>query len=273
MRIALFHIDAFTNQPFKGNPAAVCILDAWLDDRWLRKVAAENNLSATAFFVRGGSLPGIGPCDLRWFTPRCEVRLCGHATLASGYVVLNLLQSGSDSVRFETRFSGALTVRKEGEIFSMDFPALVPKTHPDPPDALLRALGSRLDQSPRVHQVLEVNDTYVVVYENESAIQSMSPDFALLEHLHPFAVSVTAPGDPADFVSRYFAPSYGVPEDPVTGSAHCALTPYWSQRLGKTSLQARQVSERGGELCCEMAGDRVTIKGRAVLTLKGTIEL
>ena len=154
----------------------------------------------------------------------------------------------------------------------MDFPALVPKTHPDPPDALLRALEGRLDPSPRVYEVLEVNDTYVVVYENENAIQSMTPDFALIEQLHPFAVSVTAPGDDVDFVSRYFAPSYGVPEDPVTGSAHCALTPYWSRRLGKTALHARQLSERGGEVFCEIAAQRVIIKGGAVLTLKGTIE-
>jgi PhzF family phenazine biosynthesis protein len=271
MRIPLFHVDAFTNQPFRGNPAAVCLLDAWLDDGLLRKVAAENNLSATAFFVPGGSLPGIGPCDLRWFTPTCEIRLCGHATLATGYVLLDLLQPGSESVRFETRFSGILTVRKEGEIFSMDFPALVPQTLSHPPDDLFRALG--LGQSARISEVLEVNDTYIVVYENQSAIQNLRPDFAQLERLHPFAVSVTAPGTDVDSVSRYFAPSYGVPEDPVTGSAHCALTPYWSQRLGKMSLHARQLSERGGELFCEMAGDRVSIKGSAVLTLKGTFEL
>jgi PhzF family phenazine biosynthesis protein len=272
MRIPLFHIDAFTNQPFKGNPAAVCLLDAWLDDGSLRKVAAENNLSATAFFVPGGQLPGVGSCNLRWFTPSCEIRLCGHGTLAAGYVVLNLLNLEGESVRFDTRFSGALTVRKDREMFSLDFPALVPKTLPNPPDALFRALGSRLDPSPRILDVLEVNDTYIVVHENESAIQGISPNFALLEQLHPFAVSVTAPGNDVDFVSRYFAPSYGVPEDPVTGSAHCVLTPYWSQRLAKTSLRARQLSERGGEISCEMADDRVIIRGSAVLTLKGTIE-
>jgi len=273
MRIPLFHINAFTNQPFKGNPAAVCLLDAWLDDGSLRKVAAENNLSATAFFVPDGQLPGVSRCDLRWFTPKCEIRLCGHATLATGYVVLNLLQPGRESVRFETRFSGALTVRKVGEAFSMDFPALVPKTRLDPPDDLFRALRSEVHPSPRILEVLEVNDTYVVVYENESAIQGISPNFVLLEKLHPFAVSVTAPGNEVDFVSRYFAPSYGVPEDAVTGSAHCALMTYWSDRFGKTSLHARQLSERGGEIFCEMVDDRVILKGNAVLTLKGTIEL
>jgi len=269
MRIPLFHVDAFTNRPFAGNPAAVCPLQAWLDDGLLLKVAAENNLSETAFFV-----PRDGPSeevryDLRWFTPSCEVRLCGHATLASAYVVLLLLRSGIESVRFETRFSGTLTVRKDGDMFAMDFPALFVQPCPNRPDTLIRALGP----SPLPAQVLEVNDTYLAVYENESEVRNVNPDFALLEQLHPFAVSITAPGvdGDADFVSRYFAPSYGIPEDPVTGAAHCLLTPYWAQRLGKTSLHSRQVSERGGELWCEMAGQRVIIKGGAVLTLQGTL--
>jgi len=267
MRIPIFHVDAFTSRPFSGNPAAVCPLQGWLDDGLLHKVAAENNLSETAFFVPTADHGGHS-YDLRWFTPRCEVALCGHATLASAYVVLNLLQPSLDSVRFETRHSGPLTVRKHGEIFSMDFPAFTKtKACADPPDALLCGLGSKLPPS----QVLAVSDTYIAVYETERAIQDLRPNFALLEQLHPFAVSVTAPGEDADFVSRYFAPSYGIPEDPVTGSAHCALTPCWAQRLGKTQLHARQVSDRGGELWCEMAGQRVILKGRAVLTLKGTL--
>lgn len=265
----LYQVDAFTSQPFRGNPAAVCPLQAWLDDELLRKVAAENNLSNTAFFVPRRTLPGDGHYDLRWFTPRCEVRLCGHATLASAYVVLNLLEPGIDSVRFETRFSGALTVRRDGETLAMDFPALFAKPCANPPDALRRGLGSELPPS----LVMEVDERYIAVYENQSAIQSLRPDFGLLEQLHPFAVSVTAPGDDADFVSRYFVPSYGIPEDPVTGSAHCALAPYWAQRLGKTGLHARQVSERGGELWCEVAGDRVIIQGDAVLTLEGTLAI
>ena len=271
MRIPLFHVDAFTDRPFSGNPAAVCPLQAWLDDGLLLKVAAENNLSETAFFVPREGLPGSGSghYDLRWFTPRCEVSLCGHATLASAYVVLNLLQPGIDSVRFGTRFSGTLAVRKDGEMFSMDFPAMFAQPCPNQLDRLIRVLGP--GHLPAT--VLEANDTYIAVYENERAIRNVRPDFALLEQLHPFAVSVTAPGDRADFVSRYFAPSYGIPEDPVTGSAHCLLTPYWAQRLGKTSLHARQLSERGGELWCEMAGQRVIIKGRAVLTLKGTLAI
>jgi PhzF family phenazine biosynthesis protein len=264
MRIPLFHVDAFTDQPFRGNPAAVCPLQGWLDDECMRKVAAENNLSETAFFVAAGD-----HYDLRWFTPRCEVSLCGHATLAAGHVLLKLLQPELDSVRFETRHSGPLTVRKDGVIFSMDFPAFGANICPDPPQALLRGLGPGAPPS----QCLEANDTYVAVYKTEGAIQQIHPNFALLEQLHPYAVSVTAPGEHTDFVSRYFAPSYGIPEDPVTGSAHSILAPYWSQRLGKKCLHARQVSERGGELWCEMAEDRVKINGGTVLTLQGTLEL
>lgn len=264
MRIPLFHLNVFTNRPFSGNPAAVCPLQDWLDDGLLRKVAAENNLSDTAFFV-----PKNGHYDLRWFTPRCEVRLCGHATLASAYVVMNLLQPGLQTVGFETRLSGALTVSKDGEMYAMDLPAIFGKPCAKLPEGLIRSLRPASPPS----TVLEGNETYILVYENEDAIQNIRPDFASLEQLHPFAVMVTAPGRKSDFVSRYFAPSYGVPEDPVTGSAHCALTPYWAERLGKTHLLARQLSERGGELWCELAGKRVIIKGNAVLTLQGSLQI
>ena len=262
MRIPLFHVDAFATEAFTGNPAAVCLLQAWLDDEVLQKVAAENNLSETAFLV-----PKSSHYELRWFGPRGEVRLCGHATLASAFVVLKVLEQGLDAVQFETRYGGTLTVRLEGDLFAMDFPALFPKHCEGAPEGLVEALGS----GPRPSDVLEVNDIYVVIYENEAAIQNMRPDFSSLELLHPAVVAVTAPGKNVDFVSRYFKPSYGLPEDPVTGSAHCALTPYWGQRLGKSQLHARQLSERGGELWCEMAGDRVTLKGNAVLTLRGTL--
>jgi PhzF family phenazine biosynthesis protein len=264
MRIPLFRVDAFTKQPFRGNPAAVCPLQEWLDDELLLKVAAENNLSETAFFVSRGK-----HYDLRWFTPRCEVRLCGHATLASAYVILNLLQASLQTVRFETRLSGPLTVSKDGEKLAMDFPGMFAKACASLPEALIQGLGT----APHPSNLLEANDTYIAVYENQATIQNIRPDFARLEELHPFAVAVTATGDESDFVSRYFAPTYGIPEDPVTGSAHCALTPYWSQRLGKTHLYARQLSERGGELWCQMAGQRVVIKGNAVLTLQGTLHL
>ena len=264
MRIPLFRVDAFTDRPFAGNPAAVCPLSGWLDDRTLVKVAAENNLSATAFLV-----PQEDRLELRWFTPLCEVRLCGHATLAAGHVVLNILQTAIDSIAFESRFSGVLTVRKRGKSLSMDFPAMFAKTCTTRPDGLVRALGP----GPEPSEVLEVNDTYIAVYESKDAICNLRPDCAELNRLHPFAVAVTAPGDDVDFVSRYFAPSYGVFEDPVTGSVHCSLTPYWAHRLGKTHLHARQVSERGGELWCETNGDRVLLKGNAVLTLKGSLSL
>ena len=264
MRIPLYHLNAFANRPFSGNPAAVCPLQEWLDDAWLRKVAAENNLSETAFFVPRGDY-----FDLRWFTPRCEVSLCGHATLASAYVVLNLLQPELGTVRFDTRFSGTLSVRAEGNKFSMDFPAMPPQPCQAPPRTLTNALRA----GPAPAEWLEANETYVAAFGSEAAIRNIRPDFAMLEQLHPFAVAVTAPGDEADFVSRYFAPSYGIPEDPVTGSAHCVLAPYWAKRLDKTRLHARQISERGGELWCEMAGKRIFLKGSAVLTLQGWLQI
>ncbi|HET6175424.1 MAG TPA: PhzF family phenazine biosynthesis protein [Candidatus Sulfotelmatobacter sp.] len=264
MRIPLYQVDAFTNQPFAGNPAGVCPLSVWLDDEGLRKVAAENNLSATAFFV-----PRDTPLEIRWFTPRCEIRLCGHATLASAYVVLNILETGREAVTFETRFSGSLTVRKEGEILAMDFPAMLPKICADPPEDLFRALGP----GPAPSKILEANSTYIAVYEAENSIRRIRPDFTRLEQLHPFAVAVTAPGEHADFVSRYFAPSYGVAEDPATGSLLCSLTPYWTERLGKTNLHARQLSERGGEFWCEVTDERVIIKGNAVLTMEGSLRI
>jgi PhzF family phenazine biosynthesis protein len=226
----------------------------------LRAVAAENNLSETAFFVPRGD-----DYDLRWFTPRCEVKLCGHATLASAFIVLQILETGRDSVRFQTRSSGVLTVRREGDLLAMDFPSLKPWDCPDPPAALIEGLGAR------PAAVVQIEDDYFAVYECEDDVRRISPDFRVLEKLHPAGVGVTAPGRDADFVSRFFAPSYGIPEDPVTGSTHCSLAPYWAERLGKTKLHARQISERGGELWCEVQGERVILKGKAVLTLRGEL--
>jgi len=262
MYLPVFHVDAFTAKPFGGNPAAVCPLAKWLDDDRLRAVAAENNLSETAYLV-----PRNGGYDLRWFTPTCEVKLCGHATLASALVVMQTLAPGSNSVRFETRFHGTLTVSREGDVLAMDLPAYSPWLCPNPPSALLEGLGSR------PASVMQVEDNYFVVYEREQDITNISPDLRLVEKLHPAGVAITAPGANCDFVSRYFAPSYGIPEDPVTGSTHCSLAPYWAQRLSKTSLHARQVSQRGGELWCEVKGDRVIIKGKAILTLRGDLLL
>ncbi len=264
LRIPIFHVDAFAEGPFSGNPAAVCLLDSWLDDGLLLKVAAENNLFATAFLVPAGN-----GYQLRWFTTRCEIRLCGHATLAAGFVVLEMLEPELSLVNFETRHGGVLTVRKDRELFAMDFPALLPKPCVTRPEELAQALGINLDAT----EVLAVNETYIAVLDDEGKIAGAVPDFAKLKDLHPFAAAITARGKCADFVSRYFAPSYGVPEDHVTGSVHCALALYWSQRLGKTELHARQLSGRGGELWCEVAGERVLLKGKALLTMQGTLSL
>ena len=262
MYLPVFHVDAFAAKPFGGNPAAVCPLTGWLDDNLLRAVASENNLSETAYFVPNGD-----HYDLRWFTPRCEVKLCGHATLASALVILQILAPESNSVRFETRFSGTLTVSGDGDLLAMDFPANAPWACANPPAALIEGLGN----APA--SVMQVDDNYFAVFEREEDVKRIRPDLRVLEKLHPAGVAITAPGEDSDFVSRYFAPSYGIPEDPVTGSTHCSLAPYWGERLGKTSLHARQISERGGELWCELKGDRVIIKGNAVLTLRGELTI
>jgi len=263
MRVPIFYLNAFPDRSFSGNPAAVCLLSSWLDDDLLRKVAAENSLSATGFLMPKGN-----DYEIRWFTRVCELKLCGHATFASGFVVLNLLQPQRDRVEFVTRSRGTVTVRKDGDLLAMDFPSLLPKPIANGPEKLAPALGSQS----RPSEVLEVNQTYVAIFDNHDAIQNLQPNLRLLEELHPYAVSASAPGCHSDIVSRFFAPAFGIPEDPVTGSAHCFLTPYWTKRLGKTQLHARQLSERGGELWCEMAGDRVILKGRAVLTMQGTME-
>ena len=264
MRIPVFHVDAFTDQLFRGNPAAVCFLESWLDDDRLLGVAAENNLSATAFVVTVEQ-----GYELRWFTPSCEIKLCGHATLAAAHLLLNVSQSLQDVVSFKTRFRGVLAVRKSGDSLVMEFPALPPTRSTTVPVALGPALG--LNSQPA--DVLEANETYIAVMDSLEDVKRLRPNFALLENLHPFVVAVTALGHDVDFVSRYFAPSYGVPEDPVTGSAHCALAPYWAARLKKTELHARQLSERGGELWCELTGDRVLLKGKAVVTMEGVLTI
>jgi PhzF family phenazine biosynthesis protein len=264
MRIPLFHVDAFTERPFRGNPAAVCLLDSWLDEGLLRKVAAENNLSATAFLV-----PRDSGYDLRWFTPRCEVKLCGHATLASAHILLNLRQPDLHAVTFETKFRGTLTVRKDGSLLVMDFPAIPTKPCATAPPGLSEALGLATQPA----EVMEGDNAYILVSESTESIRNLRPNFTFLESLHPFVTVVTAQGTDVDFVSRYFAPSYGIPEDPVTGSAHCALAPYWANRLGKPKLHARQLSERGGEVWCEVAGDRVLLNGKAVVTMEACLSI
>jgi PhzF family phenazine biosynthesis protein len=260
MPLPVFHVDAFSAKPFSGNPAAVCPLKSWLDDETLGSVAAENNLSETAFIVPRG-----GDYKLRWFTPRCEVKLCGHATLAAAFIIFKVLEPERDLVQFETKCSGRLTVAREGGLLAMDFPALMPWNSEEIPKALIEGLGI----TPAA--VVQIQDNYFAVYDSEDEVRRVDPDLRLIETLHPAGVAITGPGRDCDFVSRYFVPSYGIPEDPVTGSTHCSLAPYWAQRLGKNSLHARQVSKRGGEMWCEVRGDRVILKGNAVLLMRGEI--
>lgn len=263
MKLPLYQVDAFTASLFGGNPAAVCPLESWLDDAAMQAIAAENNLAETAFFV-----PERDAFALRWFMPLNEVDLCGHATLASGFVVLNYLRPEASSVDFTTR-SGRLTVAREEEGFSLDLPT-IPAEPCIPPDALIDGLGVT------PHETLKaVNGNYMAVFDESDAVAALVPDMARIAALHPGGVIATAPAHEPDidFVSRFFAPSHGIPEDPVTGSAHCTLAPYWSARLGRRRLAARQISARGGEIVCEVQGPRTRLEGQAVLYLEGTILL
>ena len=258
----LIQVDAFTSEPFRGNPAAVCFLDRERDDAWMRNVAAEMNLAETAFL-----LPRGDGWSLRWFTPAVEVKLCGHATLGSAHALWEEGRLGvNDVARFHT-LSGLLTASRDGEWIELDFPA---KTAQEiaPADGLLESLGVQ-----RASYVGRNEFDYLVEVESEDEVRALQPDFARLAQIPVRGVMVTskASTDGADFVSRFFAPAVGVPEDPVTGSAHCCLTPFWSARLGKTEMRARQVSARGGELRVRLAGERVKLGGQAVTTLRGEL--
>jgi len=260
MRIPLYQVDAFTSHLFRGNPAAICPLDQWLADEVLQSIAAENNLSETAYYIRNGK-----GYQLRWFTPGVEVDLCGHATLASAHVIFSIRRETADSrVSFQSK-SGELIVEREGDLYALDFPS-----RPAAECAVDAGLDEALGAKPEV--ILGARD-YLCVFETEEQVRALAPNMDKLAAIDRFAFIVTAPGRDCDFVSRFFAPAKGVPEDPVTGSAHCTLIPYWSKRLGKTSLHARQISKRGGELFCEDRGERVRIAGRAVKFLEGQIEL
>jgi PhzF family phenazine biosynthesis protein len=261
MKIPFYQVDAFSRKIFGGNPAGVCLLESWLSDEVLQAISAENNLPDTAFLVHKSK----GRYDLRWFTPTVEVDLCGHATLASAFVIFSFIDSTLPSVDFETA-SGSLSVSKSGELLCMDFPARKPV-----PSQGSSMLSEALGAEPV--EVLKSRDL-MAVFKDESTIRGMSPDFEKLEQIpDAFAVIVTAPGEKSDFVSRFFAPRVGIPEDPVTGSAHCTLIPYWSDRLNKGHLHAYQLSRRGGELFCEHMNDRVRISGRAVLYAAGELHL
>ncbi len=264
MKAALFQVDAFTARLFSGNPAAVVALSSWPEDRILQAVAAENNLSETAFFV----LAAHG-FDLRWFTPLCEVDLCGHATLAAAHVLFQHLAWPNPVIVFHTR-SGEITTWREGERIVMDFPTknLIPCAMPP---KLVAGLGVK------PQEILATDRDYVAIYDDPQTVLAIRPDHEVLRVLDRPGIAVSAlatgVGEGVDFVSRFFAPRLGVPEDPVTGSAHCALAPYWAKRLGKSLLAARQVSSRGGDILCGVGGDRVTLSGHAVTFLTGEIDL
>jgi len=266
-RIAFLQIDAFAERAFEGNPAAVCPLDDWLPDDVLQAVAGENNLSETAFFVPAGS-DEDGDFHLRWFTPTREVDLCGHATLAAGHAILSNLRGRGEAVRFSSR-AGMLTVSREGGMLSLDFPALPPAPVDEDEDRLRAALDS-----PAREVYMGGERDYLLVFETAAAIEALAPDFtALKRKFSPYNFIATAPGEDCDFVSRYFAPAYGIDEDPVTGSAHCVLGPYWSERLGRRELAAKQLSLRGGSLWLRVEDERVHIAGHCVEIIAGEMTI
>ncbi len=258
MEIQFYQIDAFTDEIFKGNAAGVCPLEQWVPEDLMSKISSENNLSETAFFVKNGN-----EFDIRWFTPTTEVDLCGHATLASAHVLYNHLRYDQYKVTFNSK-SGQLTVTKQDDLLQLDFPCQSPSIS-EIPDFLVDGLG----KAPQ--EVLRSAD-YIVVYPDEDDIFSIKPDFNLLSKIETRGICITAPGKSCDFVSRFFAPRYDIDEDPVTGSAHCQLIPYWSKRLNKIQLTAKQLSKRGGTLYCELNKDRVLISGKAKTYIIGRIE-
>lgn len=265
MLLPLYQVDAFSDRPFAGNPAAVCPLTEWLPEATMLAVAAENNLAETAFFVPKAGAEG--EYEIRWFTPAVEVELCGHATLASAHVLYRHLNFQGPEIVFHSK-SGPLRVRRaESGMLTLDFPARPPQPLPRHPDGLVDGLGA-------TPLALLAGPDLVCVFATEAEVRALRPNQARLAEVEFRGIIATAPGSgEIDFVSRFFGPRVGVPEDPVTGSAHTTLVPYWAERLGKTTLHARQVSARGGELWCELRGERVLMSGHAVTYLKGEIEL
>jgi predicted PhzF superfamily epimerase YddE/YHI9 len=257
MNLKIFKLDTFTNQTFTGNAAAVCPLEQWIPDELMQNIAAENNLSETAFFVGSN-----GQYKLRWFTPISEVDLCGHATLASAFVVMQKLEPSVSTVSFHTR-SGELKVTRKGTGYEMDFPAQPPKPV-EPPSLLLEGLS-------HAPKLILASADYFLVYETQKEIEKIVPKFEILKNIPLRGIIVTAPGNETDFVSRFFGPKIGINEDPVTGSAHCALAPYWSQQLKKSNLIGKQLSARGGTIECSVSGSRVLLSGECVMYLEGQI--
>lgn len=261
MRVPIYQIDAFTSRRFAGNPAAVMVFPGFPDDAALQAIAAENNLAETAFLVADGD-----GYRLRWFTPLVEVPLCGHATLASAAVVMERLEPGRTEVTFETA-SGILPVRRSAASYVLNFPAR-PSEPTEEPEGLAEALGAR----PRAVYVNQFN--YMAIFDDAATLRGLAPDMAAIARMDRPGVIVTAPGDEGyDFVSRYFAPAKGIPEDPVTGAAHCMLAPYWAKRLGKSEFRAFQASKRGGEVICRLMGERVDLEGGCVFYLEGEAEI
>jgi len=259
MKIPLYQVDAFTEKVFGGNPAAVCPLESWLDAALMQQIAAENNLSETAFYVKKGN-----KFEIRWFTPKLEIDLAGHPTLATAHVIFNHTDYDKDEITFVSG-AGELIVKKSDDLLLMDFPSRAPKKV-KAPESLFRGLGLE------PMEVWKARD-YLVYYPSEEDILAIKPKFQELAEVDCLGIIITAPGNRSDFVSRFFAPRAGINEDPVTGSAHTTLIPFWSKRLNKKSLHAFQLSERVGELFCEDAGDRVQIGGRAITFLQGDIQL
>ncbi len=262
MKLPLYQIDAFANSPFEGNPAAICPLERWLDDEILQSIAMENNLSETAFFVKSDEEEE--DYKIRWFTPVCEVDLCGHATLASAYLIFHILGCNQNEISFQSK-SGLLKVHKNGDWLEMDLPSQPPQEC-EPPAALSGAFNLQ-----SVHCLK--SEDYILVFETEEDVLAATPNLSKLSELDLRGVIITAKSDRYDFVTRFFAPKYGINEDPVTGSAFTQLIPYWSERLGKTALKAKQVSKRGGEVMCGLSGSRVKISGKAAKYMVGTIEI
>ncbi|UTR09998.1 PhzF family phenazine biosynthesis protein [Evansella sp. LMS18] len=259
MKLPIYQIDAFTNEQFKGNYAAVCPLEKWISDDLMQKIAAENNLPETSFFVKEGE--GYG---LRWFTPTGEIDLCGHATLASAFVIFTYLDKTASEISFSTK-SGLLEVTKEDDLLTLLFPSR-PGEKCDAPEELIKGLGKK------PLEVYKSRD-YMAVFETEQDILNLNPDMSELKKLDAAGVIVTAKGTNADFVSRFFAPRLGIEEDPVTGSTHCTLVPYWKQQLGKNEFKAKQLSERGGKIYCTDLGDKIKLAGQAVTYLEGYITI
>lgn len=258
--MTLYQIDAFTDKLFGGNPAAVIPLDSWPSDQLMQSIAAENNLAETAFIVSEGE-----DFSIRWFTPGVEIDLCGHATLATAFVIFNELNYQHDQIRFHSK-SGLLTVTRDGDWLSLDFPV-------DPYHQVELSETINNCSSATILEAYKGRRDFMLVLENQDALINSSFDQMAILQLGHCGLIVTAPGEDVDFVSRFFAPAYAVPEDPVTGSSHCTLTPYWAKRLGKNSLTARQLSARGGNLKCILKGDRVSISGKAVMYMKGKLDV